>query len=74
MKKNDDNIYVLYRSNYKTQFNKMNRNKNNITNIKDKFNKWNKRAKAKTQECRNGIISFDDLKIWFKTNQDWHKK
>jgi len=74
MKKNNDKIYVLYRSNYKTQFNKMNRNKNNITNIKDKFDKWNKLAKVKAQECRNGIISFDDLKIWFKTNQDWHKK
>ena len=49
-------------------------NKNNITNIKDKFDKWNKLAKVKAQECRNGIISFDDLKIWFKTNQDWHKK
>ena len=71
---NNDKIYVLYRSNYKTQFNKMNRNKNNITNIKDKFDKWNKLAKVKAQECRNGIISFDDLKIWFKTNQDWHKK
>lgn len=73
MKKNDDIIYVLYRSNYKTQFNKMNRNKNNIPNIKDKFDIWNNSAREKTKECKNGIISFDELNTWFKSNQNWHK-
>lgn len=74
MKKNNDTIYVLYRNNYKTQFNKMNRNKNNIPNIKNRFNTWNNIAKEKVKECKNEIISFDELKEWFKTHQDWHKK
>lgn len=73
MKKNDDMIYVLYRNNYKTQFNKMNRNKKNIPNIKDRFNSWNNIAKEKTKDCKNGVISFDELKEWFKTHQNWHK-
>lgn len=73
MKKNDDIIYVLYRNNYKTQFNKMNRNKNNIPSIKDKFNSWNSLAKEKTKECKNEIISYDELKEWFKAHQNWHK-
>ena len=51
----------------------MNRNKNNIPNIKDKFNSWNNLAKEKAKECKNEIISFDELKEWFKTHQNWHK-
>lgn len=73
MKKNDDIIYVLYRSNYKTQFNKMNRNKPNNPNIKEKFNIWNASAKKQMENCKKDLLTYDELKIWFKNNQNWNK-
>ncbi len=73
IKKINDTIYYIYRSNYKTQCSKKNRNRQNDSKIYDKFDKWNLSAKEKMEECKSGKITIDEYRNWFKKNIKWNK-
>lgn len=68
IKLNKDEFLKAYRTAYKTQHAKMQRN-NHILNYKEKyFNVWVKEAKEKLKQAQNGIITIDEFKHWLKEN------
>lgn len=71
-KVNSDDILKTYRSIYKTQNARKQRNKNNVTNIDERFKKWHEYAKGQLELCKNEEISIDEMISRINTS-DWVK-
>lgn len=70
---NNDNILKAYRTIYKTQNARKNRNKSNVHDVDNKFEKWATFAKEQLKLCQNGEISLEDLKEAI-SNSEWINK
>lgn len=71
-KVNSDDILKTYRSIYKTQNARKQRNKNNVSNIDDRFKKWHQYAKSQLELCKDEKISINEMITRINTS-DWVK-
>ena len=68
VRKNNDEIKVLYRNNYKNQHNKMRRAMEKDGEAQRRFNNWNSYAKNLVESCEAEKITIEELENWFKNN------
>ena len=71
-KVNANEILKTYRTIYKTQNARKQRNKDNIIDIENKFRKWTVYAKEQLNLCQNGKIDLEQMKANISKN-DWLK-
>jgi len=65
-------IENIYRTSYKTQNAKKQRN-SHIKEIDNRFVNWTLEAKKQKELCKNNKISIEDFREWLKKNENWHK-
>lgn len=73
IKLQNDKIANVYRTAYKTQNAKKNRN-TQILDIENRFKNWVKLAQEQKELCSNNAISLEDFQKWLKDNENWHLK
>ena len=69
LKIKDNEILKTYRTIYKTQNARKQRNAH-IANISNRFDKWKTLAKEKLQQCTDGEISLEEMKDQISSD-DW---
>lgn len=71
-KVNADDILKTYRTIYKTQNARKQRNKDSVTDIENKFHQWTIYAKEQLRLCKSGKIDLEQMKLNISRN-DWLK-
>jgi len=74
LKVNADEILKAYRTIYKTQNARKQRNKSNVRDIEERFSSWAQYAKSQLESCQQGNISAEEMRAniasdsWLKGN------